>query len=260
MVGAAAGLETGKIKFSTTYYCPGSLQVGSRQFKCWSSHGDQDLIQAIANSCDVFFYKIGLGVGAQTLHDYAARFGFGKPTGIELPYESSGNVPNPFWKRMYKFQRWYDGDTANLVIGQGALLTSPMQVCRMTAVFANGGSLVTPYIIKAIDGRDVSASHRRISSVRLRRSTIDNIRKGMRQVVTAGTANTLADARVAVAGKTGTAQTAGDETHAWFTGFFPFDRPQYCICVFLEKGGHGSDASGLVKQIIASMDDEGLFK
>ncbi len=261
MVGAAAGLESGKISSSTTHYCPGSLTVGSREFKCWNTHGNMDLIQAIAQSCDVFFYKTGLAVGGQMIHDYALRFGMGRPTGIELPYESAGNVPNPFWKRVYKFQRWYDGDTANFVIGQGELLTSPLQLCRFTAVFANGGSLVTPYIIKAIDGRDVSAAHRKVSPVNLRRSTIERIREGMRQVVSgdAGTARALAALRVSVAGKTGTAQTSGDKTHAWFSGFFPYEQPRYCICVFLERGGSGGTASVVARQIIESMIQEGVL-
>jgi penicillin-binding protein 2 len=163
---------------------------------------------------------------------------------------------------MYKFQRWYDGDTANLVIGQGALLASPLQLCRMTSVFANGGHLVTPYIIKSIDGKDVSAAHKKVSAVHLRRSTVERIREGMRQAVSgdAGTAHVLADAPVAVAGKTGTAQTSDDQTHAWFSGFFPFERPRYCICVFLERGGHGTASSALVKQIMESMAQEGFFK
>jgi penicillin-binding protein 2 len=260
LVGASAGLETNKITPSTTYNCPGSLQVGSRVFKCWSTHGDQDLIQGIAHSCDVYFYSVGLALGGQNIHDYALKFGMGKPTGIELPYESSGSVPNPFWKRMYKFQKWYDGDTANLVIGQGELLTSPLQLCRMMSVFANGGKLVTPYIIKGIDGQDVRASHQKISSMRLRPNTVDKVRAGLREVVTAGTATVLADSPVSVAGKTGTAQTSDEKTHAWFSGFFPFEKPRYAICVFLERGGHGYSAVVISKTIIAAMAQEGLIE
>ena len=260
LVGASAGLETNKITPSTTYNCPGSLQVGSRVFKCWGTHGDQDLIQGIAHSCDVYFYNVGLALGGQNIHDYALKFGMGKPTGIELPYESSGSVPNPFWKRMYKFQKWYDGDTANLVIGQGELLTSPLQLCRMMSVFANGGKLVTPYIIKGIDGQDVRASHQKISSMRLRPNTVDKVCAGLREAVTAGTANVLADSPVSVAGKTGTAQTSDEKTHAWFSGFFPFEKPRYAICVFLERGGHGYSAVVISKTIIAAMAQEGLIE
>jgi penicillin-binding protein 2 len=259
LVGASAGLETNKITPDTTYHCPGSLQVGARAFKCWSTHGDQDLIQGIAHSCDVYFYSVGLALGGQNIHDFALKFGMGKPTGIELPYESSGFVPNPFWKRMYKFQKWYDGDTANLVIGQGELLTSPLQLCRLMSVFANGGKLVTPYIIKAVNGRDVTDAHQKISSMHLRRSTVDNIRAGLRDVVTAGTATVLADAPVTLAGKTGTAQTSDEKTHAWFSGFFPFERPRFAICVFLERGGHGYSAVVISKTIVEAMAQEGLI-
>jgi penicillin-binding protein 2 len=262
LVGASAGLETNKITPSTSFYCPGSLQVGSREFKCWGTHGEQELIKGIAHSCDVYFYKVGLAVGGQNLHDYAFKLGMGKPTGIELPYESSGNVPDPFWKRMYKFKKWYDGDTANFAIGQGELLTSPLQLCRLMAIFANGGNLVTPYIIKAIDGRDVSARHKKIMSARLRPRTVEKIRESVRAVVTesAGTANVLANAPVSIAGKTGTAETSDDKTHAWFAGFFPFEKPRYAICVFLERGGHGYSSSILAKQIIISMQQEGLVE
>lgn len=261
MVSAAAGLETKKISVDTEYYCPGSLNVGARAFKCWGVHGQVGLKQAVARSCDVYFYKIGLGLGPQTIHDYALKFGLGKPTGIELPYESSGFVPNPFWKRMTKFQKWYDGDTANLVIGQGALLSSPMQMCRLMAVFANGGSLVTPYIVKAVDGRDVSGSHQKTSSMHLRRSTVDILREGLRETVAGdhGTGRLLANAPVAVAGKTGTAEIGDGQNHAWFAGFFPFDKPRYSACVFLERGGHGTDSADLLRRIIDSMYQERML-
>ena len=261
LVGASAALETNKIASSTTYYCSGSLQVGSREFKCWSTHGQQDLINGMAHSCDVYFYRVGLAVGGQNLHDYALKLGMGKPTGIELPYESCGYVPDPFWKRVYKFQKWYDGDTANLVIGQGELLTSPLQLCRLMAVFANGGNLVTPYIVKAIDGHDVTRTHKKISSARLHVSTVETVRKALRAVVadSSGTANVLVNAPVFVAGKTGTAETSDDKTHAWFAGFFPFEHPRYAICVFLERGGHGYSSSIVSKRIIEVMQQEGLI-
>jgi len=161
--------------------------IGAREFKCWNTHGSVDLIQAIAQSCDVFFYKLGIATGGQLIHDCALKLGMGRPTGIELPYEAAGYVPNPFWKRVYKFQRWYDGDTANFVIGQGELLTSPLQICRLGAVFASRGNLLTPYIILAIDGKDVSAGHRKVSQVHLSAGTIERVREGMRQAVASDT-------------------------------------------------------------------------
>ncbi len=258
---AAAGLETGKINTLTTYYCPGSLKVGRREFKCWDTHQDQNLVQALAHSCDVFFYKTGLSVGPQVLHDYALRFGLARPTGIELPYEEQGFIPNPIWKKIYRFQKWYDGDTANFAIGQGEVLTTPLQICRMMAVFANRGKLVTPYLIKAIGGQEVWANHRRISPAHIKNSYINSINQGMRGAVAEqkGTASVLANLGISVAGKTGTAQNPRGLSHGWFTGFAPYEKPKYVICVFIEHGEHGYSAAVVVKKIFAAMMEQGVF-
>jgi penicillin-binding protein 2 len=258
---ATAGLESGKIDMSTVFHCPGSLQVGRREFKCWDTHSDQNLVQAIAHSCDVFFYKVGLAVGAQALHDYALKFGLSRPSGIELPYEESGFIPNPIWKKIYRFQKWYDGDTANFAIGQGEVLVTPLQMCRMMAVFANHGSLVTPYIIKAIDGQDVSVNHRRVAALHIKQTVIDNIDKGLRGAVAdaKGTANVLADLGVSVAGKTGTAQNPRGLSHGWFIGYAPYDKPRYVICVFVEHGAHGYASAVVAKKIFEAMLQEGLI-
>ena len=259
---ACSALETGKIDAHTVSDCAGGMMIGRRMFQCWDVHGRQDVIDAIAHSCDVFFYKAGLAAGPQAIHDYAVRFGFSRPSGIELPYEVSGAVPNPLWRKLSQFKQWYDGDTANLAIGQGELLVSPLQICRMTAVFANGGRLVTPFIVKGIDATDVSAQHMRSVDLRLKDQTLQLIRMGMRKAVVAGTCNALASLPVEVAGKTGTAQISGrqSDNHAWFTGFFPYAQPRYVICVFLEKGGHGTSAVAVAKQVIERMCKEGLVE
>ncbi len=258
---AAAGLDTGRINLSTSYNCTGSLQVGRREFKCWNTHLNQDLVQAIAHSCDVFFYKTGLAVGPQVLHDYSVRFGLTRPTGIELPYEESGFIPNPIWKKIYKFQKWYDGDTANFSIGQGEVMATPLQICRMMAVFANHGKLVTPYLVKTIDGQDFSASHRRIVPVHIKDAVIDSINKGLREVVSdeKGTANVLVNIGLNVAGKTGTSQNPRGLSHGWFAGFAPYEKPKYVICVFLEHGGHGYAAVVVAKKIFELMLQQGLL-
>ena len=246
---------------SRTFLCTGSTLVGNRQFNCWNTHGQQNLIQAITHSCDVFFYKTGLLLGPQVIHDYALRLGFAKSTSFELPYESDGFIPSPLWRKIKRFQNWYDGDTANLTIGQGDVLVTPIQVVRMMAVFANKGYLVTPYIVKAIDGRDISAYQRKISNPGLKESTVENIRLGLKDVVseTTGTGNVLSGLPVSVAGKTGTAQAPPGQSHAWFAGFFPFKNPRYVICVFLERGGPGYSACVLTKQIIEAIVNEGLI-
>ncbi len=261
VVDAVAALELNKVTPDTSYFCPGYLAVGKRNFKCWSTHNDQNLEAALAHSCDVYFYKIGLSVTPNVLHDYSSKFGLGKVSGVELPYENSGFIPSPLWKKITHFQNWYDGDTANFSIGQGAVMTSPLQLARLMAVFANDGKLVTPYLVKSIEGKDVTKSHRKISDLHVKSATIEAVRKGLRAVVAwdTGTSNILSTMPVSVAGKTGTAQTSRNENHAWFVGFFPYDNPKYVISVFLERGGHGYLCCVLAKQIIETMNAQGLL-
>ncbi|MCX5713394.1 MAG: penicillin-binding protein 2 [Candidatus Omnitrophica bacterium] len=260
LVVATAALEEGKIVPSRTFVCTGKLHIGRREFACWNTHGAQDLIGAIAHSCDVYFYHTGLLVGPQGIHDYALMFGFGKPTGSDLSYESLGQVPDPLWKKLHSFKNWYDGDTANFSIGQGELLVTPLQIVRMMAVFANEGSLVSPFIVKVVAGRDVSFAKKKAAKMHLKKNTIELVRQGLHQVVidSSGTAGTLASLGVSVAGKTGTAQVSRGSPHGWFSGFFPFDKPRFVICVFLEHGGSGGAAVLVAKQIIDQMVRQGL--
>ncbi len=262
LVVAAAGLETGKIKLTQRFYCSGSTYIGRQEFGCWDTHSSQNLFEAITHSCNVFFYRAGLIMGAQTIYEYALKFGLGRPGGIDLPYEKKGLLPNPLWAKLYRFRNWLEGDTANLSIGQGDLLVTPIQIARMTAIFANNGFLVTPYIIKALDGRPVISRNREPVFAGLKESAIDSVKKGMRNVVAdpSGTAGILGQLDVSVAGKTGTAQAPPRAAHGWFTGFFPFKEPKFVICVFLERGGSGHAAVILARQIIQRMSKEGLIK
>jgi len=261
LVVATAGLETGKIDLSTTFYCPGSMHVGKQKFSCWDTHHEENLIGAIAHSCNVFFYRTGLLLGPQTIHDWAVKFGFSKATSVNLPYEIDGVVPNPLWRRIYRLRNWFDGDTVNFSIGQGELLITPLQAVRMIAVFANGGFLVTPNIVKAVDGRDVSSYYQRTSPLRIKSSTLDSIRRGLRNAVedVSGTASVLSTLSVSVAGKTGTAQAPPGLPHGWFVGYFPYKNPKFVICVFLERGGAGYYATLVAKQIIERLIREGLI-
>jgi penicillin-binding protein 2 len=237
------------------------MTIGNKEFACWNTHNEQNLISAIAHSCNVFFYNTGLLVGAQTIHDYAIKFGLSRLTSFELPYETTGFIPSPLWRKINKFKNWYSGDTANLSIGQGDCLVTPLQLLRMMAVFANGGNLVTPYIVKSVDGRDIRANERKITSLSLKPATIDYIRKGLRGVILdpKGTGNVLSGLPVALAGKTGTAQAPPGQAHAWFVGFFPFNNPKYAICVLLERGGPGYYSCVLAKEIIEAMIAQGLI-
>ncbi|MDD4981044.1 MAG: penicillin-binding protein 2 [Candidatus Omnitrophica bacterium] len=261
VVVAASALEAGKVNSATSFYCPGSTRVGGQEFACWSTHHQQNLTEAIANSCNVFFYKTGLLVGAQGIYDYAVKFGFSHPTGIDLPYEASGFVPSPLLRKIQRFKKWFEGDTANFAIGQGELLVTPLQVARMMAVLANKGALVTPYIARSVDGKDISGSRKKTIKVDIKEGTISYIRQGLRSVVvdSSGTANILSSLPVSVAGKTGTAQVSRGQAHGWFAGFFPFKNPRFVICVFLEHGGSGHAAVVVTKQIIENMATEGLI-
>lgn len=261
VVVAGAALELKKINTSTSFLCQGSTMVGARKYSCWDTHGTQNIFGAIAHSCDVFFYKSGLLAGAQNIHDYALKLGLGKNVGFELPYETGGFIPSPLWRKLNKFQSWYEGDTANLAIGQGDCLVTPLQAANLMAVFANGGFLTSPYIVKAVGGIDVSVKKKKLFPVNLKKSTLDTISRGLRKVVTdeKGTGNVLSSLPVAVAGKTGTAQVTHKATHAWFLGFFPYAKPKFVICIFLENGGPGHAASVVAKQIIEAMIKQGLI-
>lgn len=261
LVLASAALETKKIDLDKTYFCPGSMLIGRKEYKCWNKHGMQNIISAIANSCNVFFYNLGLLLGPQKIYDYALKFGLSKPTSIDLAYETGGFVPSPLWKKVHKFKKWFDGDTANLSIGQGEVLITPLQIVRIMAVFANGGDLVTPYIVQKIADKDITRYQQRIIDLSLHKSTIQAIKEGLRRVITdpGGTGNVLSDLAISIAGKTGTAQAPPGSAHSWFSGFFPYEKPKYVICVFLERGGPGYNACVLAKQIIETLFEEGLI-
>ncbi|MDD5568111.1 MAG: penicillin-binding protein 2 [Candidatus Omnitrophica bacterium] len=259
IVGSAA-LESKKINQNTSFNCQGSTRIGNREFKCWSTHGIQNLAGALAYSCDVFFYRTGLLIGPQSIHDYALKFGLSKTTSFELPYEEAGFIPSPLWRKINKFRNWFDGDTANLSIGQGDVLVTPLQITRMMAVFANGGYLVSPYVVKAIDGRDVSLYQEKSEKLVIDRETVDYVRDGLRRVVSdpKGTGSVLSDLPVSVAGKTSTAQAPPGQPHAWFAGFFPYKNPRFVICVLLEHGGPGYVSCLVARQIIQEMVNQGL--
>jgi penicillin-binding protein 2 len=140
-------------------------------------------------------------------------------------------------------------------------LVTPLQATNMMAVFANGGYLVNPYIVKSIGGLDFSAKKKKLTAVNFKKNTFEIISKGMRRAVADknGTANALSTLSVTVAGKTGTAQVSRGANHGWFVGFFPFDKPKFVICVFLENGGSGHAASLVTKQIIETMSEQGLM-
>ncbi|HHZ04080.1 penicillin-binding protein 2 [Acetomicrobium hydrogeniformans] len=244
IVAAIAGLAEGVITPKTTFYCPGYLEVGNRRFRCIRPHGREDIVGALRDSCNVFFFQLGLKLGVDVLSDWAYRLGFGRPTGISLPGEATGNLAGRRWKKVTFGESWYLGDTANYVIGQGFLLVTPIQLARSYAAVANGGFLPRPRLIEAegLDGEEISVDDKVLSV----------IRKGLEEVVKSGTGRAAGAYGVKVAGKTGTAQTSRDKNDALFVGYAPADSPKYVIVVLLEEGESGGRAvAPLAGEILA---------
>lgn len=263
IVVAAAGLEEEKINSKSKFFCPGNMQIGNRQFSCWKSHAEEDIVSAIAHSCNVFFYNLGLRIGPQLINEYALRFGLNQPTGIDLNGESKGYIPYSLWERIKKTRRWFAGDTANLAIGQGEILVTPLQIARMMAALANGGKLISPRLFKSIeDGSevvDLPTGH--VVNLPISKETLQIIREGLIGAVNepGGTAGILGQLQISIAGKTGSAQVASGEAHGWFAGYFPVDNPKFVICVFLEHVGSGYYSCQITKNIIEQMLAEGLL-
>ncbi len=279
LVTAAAGLQEKVITRKTILNAPGIIYLPNRNFPddpnlaqpfvCWihkhgGEHGDINITAAIAESCDIYFYKVGGGypptdfdgLGVQTLADYARLFGYGELSGIDLPGENAGLIPDPKWKRIAKGERWVTGDTYNMAIGQGDVLATPLQVTMMTAAIANDGILYQPQVVAAItdsESRLVQFNHPIVRrEIPVKSKNFDIVREGMWMVVNweFGTAAEVALPDVEVAGKTGTAEFFDPEigrdlagnlpSHAWFTAFAPYDNPEIAITVFVYNGGEGS--------------------
>ena len=254
---ALAALEQGIINEHKTFLSTGGLQIGDWFFPDWKygGHGRVNVISAIANSVNTFFYYIGggyhdfIGLGVQKITDFARQFYLSKTLGIDLPGEAAGFLPSKDWKEKTKQESWYIGDTYHLAIGQGDILVTPLQVASYTAFFANGGTLYQPHLLKEIINADgLKNEHNSINNQEYvlaknlaSDENIDIIRRALRATVTSGSAQSLQSLPVAVAGKTGTAQVGADkESHAWFTGFAPYDSPRIVITILLENGGEGS--------------------
>ena len=241
VVTASSALETKKITPDTRYFCPGSYRLGAAKFDCWKSegHGSQDLVEGLMNSCDVFFYNVGRAAGVDAIEYYAKLFGFGHATGIDLPDEVKGLAPGRAWKKYFRRNPWFEGDTVNYSIGQGYLLTTPVQVMEMMSVIANNGFIVRPHLVRKIG--DISIQVDKPKYLALNPGTINAIRHGLYEVVNAveGTGKRAKVEGVIVAGKTGTAENPSGRTHAWFAGFAPYNNPKVCLVVFLEHGGKG---------------------
>ncbi|MHB1356735.1 MAG: penicillin-binding protein 2 [Anaerolineae bacterium] len=282
VIPAAAALQEGIIDASTSFVCQGTMVVPnkyfpndptkSQTFYCWLlwGHGYENVITALRDSCDVFFYQVGggykgfEGLGIDTLNDYMKLFGFGVPTGIELTGEAKGLVPTSRWKSQNYGEAWALGDTYNASIGQGFVLVTPLQLVNATAAIANGGTLYRPQLIAEVtdyQGKTIETlTPEVIRQLPISDDALAIVREGMRQAVSIGTARLGQVPGIEVAGKTGSAEFAvWDEdgnlvrnelghlpTHAWYIAFAPFENPEIAVVVFLRGAGSGAEMAAPV--------------
>ena len=255
---AVTALQEKKAHPGTTFTCQGEFKLGLTRFGCWRTHGQQNLYQALAHSCNVYFYNLGLSLGPEFMVKWARRFGLDNLSEIDLPYEKKGFVPSVKWKQKVRKENWFAGDTVNFSIGQGFWEVTPLGVTLALNAIANNGYLVRPYILEAVDGVSSALSSR--THLGMLEENIKTVRRGLRDVVAkeTGTAQILNRLNLQIAGKTGTAQTRG-KSHGWFVGFFPYRSPKYTICVFLEHGISSYEAVKVVYKFLEKLKEDNLI-
>ena len=274
IVTALAGLEEGVINEQTTFFCPGYYRFGARVYRCWKKdgHGKVDIMKAVEESCDVFFYQVGQRLGVDRLAWYAKGFGLGSPTGIVLDHESHGLIPTAAWKEKRIGIPWQEGETLSVAIGQGFDLATPIQMAVLAAALADGGNRYQPTILDSIqsaDGQILRKNEPRlIGKLPVSQYNLDIIRRGLWKVVNGenGTARGSRLVDIDMSGKTGTSQVISrkeDESlpeedmpvhlrsHAWFVAYAPSDEPRIAVAVVVEHGEHGSGtAAPIAREMI----------
>ncbi len=239
--------------------CRGRIFIGRRYFTCWKTHGRLNLHEAIVQSCDTYFYQLGMKIGLDALSKDALSYGFGARVGIDLPPESPGLVPTREWyETNVRKGRWGAGVAANLAIGQGEMLATPLQLCSFMGAVAANGVLYRPHLMKRIvnsDGRVIEEHRTERTNLPISSHTLKIMREAMWGVVNEeeGTGTLARISGVGVAGKTGTAENPQGEDHAWFCGFAPYEDPQICVACLIENAGHGGTlAAPVVRELIES--------
>ncbi|MFK7896784.1 MAG: penicillin-binding protein 2 [Myxococcota bacterium] len=273
---AAAGLAEGVIDETTVVSCPGHFRLGRRTYRCWKrgGHGPVDLEKALAGSCDVYFYELGKTLGVETLARYARLFGLGRQTGVDLPGETAGLVPTPEWKMKRYGERWIDGETISLSIGQGANLTTPIQLAVAYAAIANGGTIVQPRVVlrrETWDGEIVEETEPIFRETNIIAEPIlEMVTRGLTRVVMAprGTGSRARVPGISVAGKSGTTQVVSLDLieelepedvpvkyrdHALFAAFAPVESPEIVVVAVGEHAGAGGGAvaAPMVQRVLA---------
>ncbi len=269
---ALAALNNGTVTAETDIYCPASIEIGKAVFNNWTKipEGSINVKRALARSCNTWFYQVGIKVGPSAFLNLARRLGFGERTGLPLIGESPGLVPSDEWMLKNEKRKILDGDTANLSIGQGSLLASPLQVAQAMAGIANGGALPKLQLIRQVQdtrGRVVQAAiPERKNWLGVDPKAVDIVHDGMHDVVDSagGTGHAGALSYTSLCGKTGTAQwgpPAKNQRLAWFAGYLPHDNPRYSFAVLYEgrpgetvSGGHM--AAPMVRQFFEGIKDD----
>jgi len=262
---ALAGLETGGLQASTTFYCPGSAVFYGKLFHCdlKTGHGTLDLHRAIVHSCDVYFFNVGNRINIDTIAEYANLAGLGKKTGIDLPAEAEGVIPSSKWKLRTQREKWYAGETISVAIGQGPVTVTPIQLASAIGGLALGGEWHRPHLVKETTPEP---PHR----ADLNPDNVATVKSGMYGVVNEG--GTGASARIngiQVCGKTGSAQRISNELaksnrelaremkdNGWFVGFAPCDHPEIVVAALYEASEHGYLAAPIVRDVIKAYFDK----
>ncbi|MCL1941898.1 MAG: penicillin-binding protein 2 [Synergistaceae bacterium] len=246
LIGLAA-LSEQKVTPKTTIHCPGSYTVGGRTFRCWNhgGHGSVNMLSALQHSCDVYFYQVGMRLGIDNILKWTKIFGLGAASGLDMPGEAPGNTAGRDWKRNRYNQPWYPGDTVNYSIGQGYITTTPLQNALLYATIANGGHLVTPYIVDGHSKPPVNLN--------LNKDHLALIQRGLFTVVRSGTGSRAGAYGLEIAGKTGTAEIHNRKDNALFVAYAPAKQPVYTVSVMIEEVGSGGGrvAAPIAGQILA---------
>ncbi|MCP2619720.1 penicillin-binding protein 2 [Candidatus Aminicenantes bacterium AC-334-K16] len=268
LVMALAGLDSGLVSPWTTFFCSGTTIIYGHPFSCWyePGHGAVNLVSAIQHSCNIYFYNLGKLLGIERIAAYARQFGLGKLTGIDLPGEKTGLVPDPEWKRRSRGAPWYPGETISVSIGQGPILVTPLQVAVLTGMIALRGKRVTPHLFLQVERRKELVKYSPAQpagegSWSGKQTIFDRVITGMWKSVNAG--GTGQGARLEgydICGKTGSTQVVSQDTadklkrkiktHSWFTGFASRDNPRVVVTVIVEFGGMGGQtAAPIARQL-----------
>ena len=258
---ALAALQKGVINEHTSFICPGHFAFGGHVFKCWQKrgHGSVSVHKGIVQSCDVFFYNTGLKVGIDSIHEMAKLVGVTAPTGIDLPGEKSGLVPSTEWKKRTYGEKWYEGETVSVAIGQGAVWLTPIGLMQLASFIGNEGVTFKPEVVNRIvsPAGEVVKKFEPVmkANAKLDKHNIALVKDAMRGVVNepGGTAYTSARVEnVSMSGKTGSAQSGtGGGDHAWFIAFAPSDSPSVAVSILVEHGLHGASAAAPIAKAIA---------